>query len=102
MGDGSTKHLRRGASLGYYFSLSTSVPRNKSFQAAAKAIPVQNLLLESDAPVLGPKKDERNEPANLVGTVEYLAALHGKSAKEIVELTTRNATAVFKRQVEPE
>ncbi|KIH62984.1 hydrolase, TatD family [Ancylostoma duodenale] len=43
-----------------------------------EAIPMEKLLLETDSPVLGPVRGERNEPANLKLSAEFIAEVRAR------------------------
>ena len=93
-----TQQLADGAlELGMYISISGIVTFNKSvdLQAIVKTIPLDRLLVETDAPYLAPTpyRGKRNEPAYIVETVKKIAALKEVSVDEIVMQTTAN----FKR-----
>ena len=89
--------------LGLHLSFSGSVTyTNKKFDAlrvAAKKVPSDRLLIETDSPYLVPHplrgKQKRNEPALLVHTAEALAALRGVSREQLERETTANAQSLF-------
>ncbi len=91
-------------SLGLYISLAGNVTySNKKFgtlRAAAKSVPNDRLLVETDSPYLVPQifrgKQKRNEPANVVHTAACLAELRGVPADEIAAITTANAQRLFR------
>ena len=60
-------------------------------------IPLQHIVLETDAPYLAPTpyRGKRNESAYLTRVVERLSDIYGLSSAEIGDKTTRNAEAVF-------
>lgn len=67
-------------------------------QEIARTYPLDQLMLETDAPYLAPephRKVKPNEPALLVHTARFLAQLKGLSVDEIEAVTTRNAEAFF-------
>ena len=70
-------------------------------RASASAVPLENLLVETDAPYLAPvpHRGQRNEPACTRGIAERLAELRGLTFPEIAKLTTGNAHRVFPRLV---
>jgi TatD DNase family protein len=94
--DGRVGWAIEAAKEGVYFSIPTSVCRSKQKQKLVKALPLDSILVESDAPVLSPIREERNEPANLVYSVRRIAELKGVSKDEVAEITTENARTLFK------
>ncbi len=90
--------------LGFHISFAGNVTyTNKKFEAlrdAAKSVPDDRLLIETDSPYLVPQifrgKQRRNEPANVVHTAAMLAELRGVPAEQIAALTTANARRLFR------
>ena len=66
-------------------------------QAAAKLVPDDRMLVETDCPYLAPipYRGRRNEPAYVVHTANKLAELRGQTLEHIAVSTTRNASALF-------
>ncbi|MEI6170051.1 MAG: TatD family hydrolase, partial [Candidatus Saccharibacteria bacterium] len=64
---------------------------------AAKIIPADRLLLETDCPYLSPApmRGQRNEPSFIKYTGEFLAALRGEQYSELISLTATNAKGLF-------
>jgi TatD DNase family protein len=64
---------------------------------AARRVPEDRLLVETDAPYLTPQavRKERNQPAFVAHTVAFLAELRGVSAGELGATVERNAARVF-------
>jgi TatD DNase family protein len=62
---------------GWWLSIPANARVNEAFTKMLKVLPPEKILTETDAPWLSPRKGERNEPANVAGTVEYLASLRG-------------------------
>jgi TatD DNase family protein len=69
----------------------------KAVQDSAQALPMQNLLVETDAPYLAPvpKRGKRNEPSFVAHTAAFLAKLKGISTAEITATTTANFLRMF-------
>ncbi len=91
---GGPDEARRSLELGFYLSFGGIVtyPKALDVQEAARMVPSNRMLVETDAPYLAPvpKRGKRNEPALMVHTVAKLAQLRGVSADEIAAITTRN------------
>jgi TatD DNase family protein len=69
----------------------------RALQETAKELPLDRIVLETDAPYLAPHphRGRRNEPAYVALVAERLAELHGRAPVEIAEITTANARALF-------
>lgn len=91
--------LDTGIERGYYVSFSGLVTF-RSFPASELVphVPVDRLLVETDAPYLAPvpHRGRRNEPAFVVATVAALAALRGETVAALAGRTTANAHAFYR------
>jgi TatD DNase family protein len=92
---------RRGLDLGLYISFSGILTFKKSdaLREVAAAVPLDRLLVETDAPYLAPGKyrGKRNEPAYVVHTAAELARVKGVSETEIASITTDNFFRLYSR-----
>ena len=66
--------------------------------AAAKQVPLDKLVLETDCPFLtpAPKRGTINEPANVKIIAQFLANLRGEAFETLAKATTKNAKELFK------
>jgi TatD DNase family protein len=84
---------------GYAISFAGNVTYKSAqdLSEAAKLVPEDRLLVETDAPYLTPQavRKERNQPAFVAHTLAFLAELRGVSAQELGATVERNAAAVF-------
>jgi TatD DNase family protein len=91
---GNTEQAERSLALGFYISFGGVVtfPRATDLHEAALAVPLDRILIETDAPYLAPvpQRGKRNEPAFLVHTARKLAELRGVPVEEIASATTEN------------
>ncbi|WP_430813290.1 TatD family hydrolase [Carboxylicivirga sp. RSCT41] len=71
--------------------------KNTNLREVVKEIPLNKLVLETDAPYLAPvpKRGRRNEPAYLEKVAETIALVHGVEIEEVKKQTTINATQLF-------
>lgn len=86
--------------LGAHISFSGIVTFNKAHevQEAAKYVPVDRLLIETDSPFLAPVpyRGKRNEPGYTVKVLEHIAALKGLSKEDLAQQTFKNTVDLFK------
>jgi TatD DNase family protein len=83
----------------YYVSFAGNVtyPSAEELREAARRIPGDRLLVETDSPYLSPqpRRGRPNEPANVVHTAAALAEARGEDAEELAARLDANATAAF-------
>jgi TatD DNase family protein len=94
--DGKASSALEGVRAGYSFSIPPSVLRSQQKRKMVNALPLEAMLLESDSPVLGPTGKERNEPKNVWVSAEIIAELKRVQVNEVAEITTANATKLFR------
>ena len=84
---------------GYLCSFAGNVtyPSATDLQAAARQVPEELLLVETDSPFLAPvpRRGRPNEPANVVHTARFVAAVRGVSYEAIERTVEANAARVF-------
>jgi TatD DNase family protein len=84
---------------GYYVSFAGNVtyPKAEDLRDAARDVPDDRLLVETDSPYLGPQpvRGRPNEPANLVHTVAVLAEARGVEVSALAVQTHENASRAF-------
>jgi TatD DNase family protein len=83
----------------YYVSFAGNVtyPKADDLREAARAVPVERLLAETDSPYLAPqpRRGRPNEPANIVHTLATLAETRGEDRAELAVQLDANAAAAF-------
>lgn len=98
----SPEDVKKFLDLGMHISFSGVLTFKKSDEVreAAKLVPNDKLLIETDAPYLAPvpKRGKRNEPAYVRYVAEVLAEVRGTSLEELAQLTTNNAFELFNWQ----
>lgn len=91
---GGPGEARRAIELGFYLSFGGIVtfPKALAVQEAARAAPLDRILIETDAPYLAPvpNRGKRNEPAFLVHTARKLAELRAEPYEDICAATSAN------------
>ena len=86
--------------MNFYIGISGPVTFNNApdRKAVTRALPLDHILLETDAPFLSPHphRGKRNEPAYIPLIAEEVARLHNLSPKSVAETTYANALKLFK------
>ena len=80
---------------GWHFSIPANARTNTAFSKMLRILPPGKILTETDAPYLGPVRGERNEPANVVRTVECLAELRDWTVEQARDQVWRNYRELF-------
>ena len=84
---------------GYYVSFAgnATYPKSPELRDAAKAVPADRILVETDSPYLSPQpvRGKRNEPAHVVHTIAALADARGEELQAFAAQTHENAAAAF-------
>lgn len=84
---------------GYYVSFAgnATYPKAPELRGAARQVPADRILVETDSPYLSPQtvRGTRNEPAHLIHTISALAAARGEQPAELAARTHANATEAF-------
>jgi TatD DNase family protein len=96
---GQPDEARAAVELGLHVAFNgiLTYPKAQNVRDAARVVPAERLLLETDAPYLPPepRRGKRNEPAIMVRTAERQAQERGTSLEEIARQTTENAQRLF-------
>lgn len=89
--------------LGFYISFSGIVTfkNAKELQETCKKVPLNRMLIETDAPFLAPipHRGKTNEPAWVSHVGEFIANLRGISVEEVAQATTHNFKTLFKAPI---
>jgi len=85
---------------GFFISFAgpLTFPNAGKLREAARFVPLDQLLIETDCPYLAPQavRGRRNEPAFVRHVAEALAGLRGMTAGEVAEKTSANAARLFR------
>src|SRR5699024_7066341 len=96
---GSIEEMESCLEMDFYISLAGPVTfkNAKELKEVAKVVPLNRLLIETDAPYLAPHphRGKRNEPAYVSLVAQEIAALKGVSTEKIAKQTTENAQLFF-------
>lgn len=97
---GDVEWMKRFLDLGLHISISGVVTFKKALelQEVAKVVPLDRLLIETDAPYLAPVpyRGKRNEPGYTRYVAEKIAELREMSWEEVADVTRKNAHQLFR------
>ena len=97
---GDRDFLNSCLKLGFFISFTCNITYKKAgpLRELAALVPLERLMLETDAPFLSPEgfRGKRNAPWQVALLAEEFAKLRNKEVAEIAEITTQNAKAFFK------
>jgi len=98
---GSADEARLALDIGFYVSFAgiLTFPKAQSLRDAAAVVPVDRLLVETDAPFLAPvpHRGQRNEPAWVTETLATLAGVKGLAVPAAADAVRSNAARLFSR-----
>ena len=97
---GSAEFAKECIKQGWYISLGGVITfkNAKKMKEVATQIPLEHLMLETDAPYLAPVpfRGKTNEPCYIPYIAQEIANLKGCTIEEVAEITTKNAEKVFR------
>lgn len=83
----------------FYLGIGGTVtyPKNSALREIVRSMPLDNLVLETDAPFLPPQtlRGKQNHPKNILLIAQYIAELRGIPLEEIARHSTQNAIRLF-------
>lgn len=95
----NTEYAKKFLNLGCYINIGGAVTFKNAhdLQEAARIIPLDHLLVETDAPYLTPHpfRGQKNFSKMITYTVQKIADLKGISYEAVVQVTTENAFKIF-------
>ncbi|MGI9055366.1 MAG: TatD family hydrolase [Pyrinomonadaceae bacterium] len=96
---GTAEMAERLMNIGFFISFAGNVTfkNAENLRDAARVVPLDKLLIETDCPFLTPVpfRGKRNEPSFVIHTGQFLADLYQVNLETIAENTTRNFTKLF-------
>ena len=96
---GSAESAKEYLRMGYYISFAGPLTFKKApkLQEAARIVPRDRLLIETDSPYMAPEpvRGRRNEPANVRYVGLKMAEIRGEDPEEVAAYTTENAMKVY-------
>lgn len=89
------KYIDLGFVLG--FGGTVTYPKNETLRNVVKMVPLEKIILETDAPFLPPQsmRGKKNSPANIKVIAEFIAALRGQSFEDVAQTTSQTSRNLF-------
>jgi TatD DNase family protein len=91
---GSLGTMKEALDRGFYISLATNLCRSAHHQILARNVSLDHLLVETDSPFLSPRHG-RNEPANVLDSIDLIARIREMQPSDIAKITADNARRIF-------
>jgi TatD DNase family protein len=96
---GTLAHARRGLDMGFLVSFAgnATYPKAQSIREVARELPLDRILIETDAPYLAPQafRGQRNEPAYVAEVAKTLGSVRNLPPEEIAATTASNFRRFF-------
>jgi len=94
---GTADQAQQYIDLGFYIGLNGIITFSEEYNEMVSQIPLEKILLETDAPFLAPPpfRGKRNEPLFVKYVAEKIAEIKNESIEKIDETTTKNAKELF-------
>jgi TatD DNase family protein len=92
---GNIEQAKEASSFGCLISVPANITYARNRQKLVDALPLESLVLESDAPYLPPQPGTRNEPLNVVKACEKISELKKGVFEEVEAKTSANAKRFF-------
>lgn len=93
----TTNSILKTPNLLVSFAGTITYPKNEYLRAAAKILPLEKIILETDCPFLPPqsKRGQRNEPSSVAEIAQLIAQIKEISFEEVANQTTKNVKKLF-------
>lgn len=98
---GTFDNAKKLLEIGFYFTFGGLITFNRNFDEIIKFLPLDKILLETDAPFVAPVpyRGQKNEPAYIIEIAKKMAEIKNVSFKEICRQTTENTKVVFRLKI---
>lgn len=92
---GSKNLVKMAENNGWFFSIPPMIVYSKQQQMIAEQCSINQILTESDAPYLGPVRGQRNEPANILKTIEKISEIRNLNKNDVIDAINDNFKKLF-------
>lgn len=95
---GSMNLVKRIEDDGWMFSVPCNIVFSEHFQNVVRQVSISQLLTETDAPFLPPVKGQRNEPKNVVYTIDKISEIKNLDKEEVKKIIFMNFKKIFETE----
>lgn len=92
---GSVEEAQKYMDLGFYIGFNCIVTFSEQYDELVKFVPLDKILIETDAPFLAPERGKRNEPVYVTEVAKKISQLKGVPYDEVLKQTTNNCRQLF-------
>jgi TatD DNase family protein len=95
---GNADQAGRAIQLGFFLGIGGVITfKNSGLDSVVAGIPLEHLVLETDAPYLAPVpfRGKRNQPDYLLKVAEKISEVKNKPLEEVAAVTTQNSITIF-------
>lgn len=96
---GQPQHTQKALAINFLISFAGNItyPKNIFLQQAAKTIPLDKIVIETDCPFLSPQssRGKRNEPSKIKEIAQFIAKLKETTLENIAKQTTQNVYKLY-------
>ncbi len=94
---GNLEDAKEYINRGIYLGFNGIITFTRQYDEVVKYVPLENILLETDAPFLTPEpyRGQRNEPTHVIEVAKKLAQLKNEPLEKVIEQTTENCMRLF-------
>jgi len=93
---GKKSLIKKAVDYGFFLSVPPVITRLDHFKTLVSLVPLTQLITETDAPYLSPVAGQRNEPANVISSIQEIAKIKKLTETEVADQIFNNAKALFK------
>lgn len=96
---GSIEEANEWIKLGFFIGIGSLLlhPHAKKVRIIAQNLPLQNIVIETDAPYMAPPSEPYNTPNNIIQIAKIIADLRGCHWQDIAQITTQNTEKILSK-----
>ncbi len=92
---GKKSLIKRCVENGWFFSIPAKINRLEQFRLIAEIVPIEQILTETDAPLMRPYPEKINEPKNIAVTIKELSKILHLTEEDVADQIYKNTSKLF-------